>query len=215
MAKLIKLTDSSDKRTVYLNASAIITVSPMPNNDTLVWYSRGDTAKTMGVLESVDDIVNAVSDYKTIKISKESMERFKRDKDVVGAVNRVPCPINNGADKQSGEMLDWLFDEANYVENSTYGSCGDGSYTALGFIDNVPFKVHYKLGENTLRAFCLFNQLSIYTEETITETIKKRLTEVNVDADCYAHKDKCGKLVYVSAAFYYNEDWVKENITGE
>lgn len=56
---------------------------------------------------------------------------------------RVPCPINNGADLQSGEMLCNLFDEGQYTENRV-----DNKYIALGFVGGIPVRCEYRLGDN-------------------------------------------------------------------
>lgn len=83
---------------------------------------------------------------KTIHVSKESMERFKHDKDVVGATKRIPCPINNGADLNSDAMLDALFDDGQYVESEPQTN----HFEVVGFIDGAAIIADYWLRSNTL-----------------------------------------------------------------
>lgn len=60
----------------------------------------------------------------------------------------LDCPINNGADLNSDAMLDSLFDDGQYVEN-----LANGKYVALGFIDGVPARCQYELGDNFMFIF--------------------------------------------------------------
>ena len=75
----------------------------------------------------------------TIHISKESMDTFNHDKNVVDMTmqelyeRHLECPINNGADLNSDAMLENLFDDGQYVENRV-----NGKYVVLGFIDGIP-----------------------------------------------------------------------------
>ena len=90
----------------------------------------------------------------TIHISKESMDAFNHNKNVVDMTmeelyeRHLECPINNGSDLNSDAMLDCLFDDGQYVENRA-----NGKYVALGFIDGVPARCQYELGDNFMFIF--------------------------------------------------------------
>lgn len=109
---------------------------------------------------------------KTIKISKESLEQFSHDKNVVGITQEelVSCPINNGADLNSDFMLDCLFDDGLYTEEH---------FRALGFIRHYPFMVEYKLNDNFISLQCLA-YLNKEETDTLTEEIKYRLSDEQV-----------------------------------
>ena len=90
----------------------------------------------------------------TIHISKESMDTFNHDKNVVNMTikemyeRHLECPINYGADLNSDTMYDNLFDDGQYVENRV-----NGKYVTLGFIGGVPARCEYELGHNTMWIF--------------------------------------------------------------
>ncbi len=90
----------------------------------------------------------------TIQISRESVDKFNHDKNVVDMTieelleRHLECPINNGSDLNSDAMLDSLFDDGQYVENRA-----NGKYVALGFIDGVPARCQYELGDNFMFIF--------------------------------------------------------------
>ncbi len=90
----------------------------------------------------------------TIHISKESMDAFNHNKNVVHLSIKelyemnLECPINNGSDLNSDAMLDSLFDDGQYVENRA-----NGKYIALGFIGGVPARCQYELGNNFMQIF--------------------------------------------------------------
>lgn len=109
---------------------------------------------------------------KTIKISKESLEQFNHDKNVVGITQEdlVSCPINNGADLNSDCMLDCLFDDGQYTEEH---------FRALGFIRHYPFMVEYKLNGNFISLQCLV-YINKEETDTLTEEIKDRLSDEQV-----------------------------------
>lgn len=138
----------------------------------------------------------------TIKISKESMERFNHDKNVVGATNRVPCPINNGADLNSDAMLDNLFEFDDYVERQ-FGN----HFVALGFIEDVPFKVEYDLFDNRLLLSCCDYMKGKEKFNILKDEIKERLTDEQVEPDITFYSDVDGKQYFGICHFYYNEDY--------
>ena len=113
----------------------------------------------------------------TIHISKESMDAFNHDKNVVDMTfkelfeRHLECPINNGSDLNSDAMLDCLFDDGQYVENRV-----NGEYVALGFIDGVPARCEYELGSNFLyiSPMCASGEgrLSFFQEMPSTGSLK-------------------------------------------
>lgn len=137
-----------------------------------------------------------------IKISKESLERFKHDKDVVGARNRVPCPINNQADLHSDAMLMCLFDNAEYVENEFLND-----REAVGYVNGWAVVVKFTLGDNKLMLRPI-HPLSYGMVETYRKLLPERLTDEQVEPEIEANE----WLGEYDIRFYYNEEWVKENI---
>lgn len=141
----------------------------------------------------------------TIKISKESMERFNHDKNVVGATNRVPCPINNGADLNSDAMLDNLFEFDDYVERQ-FGN----HFVALGFIEDVPFKVEYDLFDNRLLLSCYDYVEGKRKFNILSEEIEKRLTDEQVKPDLVFYADVDGKEYFGICDFYYDDKYAEQ-----
>lgn len=137
---------------------------------------------------------------KTIHVSKESVERFKHDKDVVGATNRVPCPINNGADLNSDAMLDALFDDGQYVESEPQTN----HFEVVGFIDGAAIIADYWLRSNTL---------SLKTIHPVTDGLRKsyetllqtRLSDEQVEPVILAF-DNGEYEVY----FYYRPEYAEQ-----
>lgn len=91
----------------------------------------------------------------------------------------TPCPINNGADLQSGEMLGNLFDEGQYIENKVYGK-----YVALGFIGGLPARCEYELGANYLRVIALHKNCLL-----VDDILPERLADEQVFPKIYYLKD--------------------------
>lgn len=132
----------------------------------------------------------------SIKISKESMERFNHDKNVVGATNRVPCPINNGADMHNGEMLEILFDMGEYVESNIGGK----TYEALGFIDGAAVSVKYTMFTSEINIKTIHPSTSGLIE-SYRKLLPERLSDEQVEPMIVANEI----LGDYTVRFFYNE----------
>ena len=138
----------------------------------------------------------------TIHISKESMDTFNHDKNVVDMTikelyeRHLECPINNGSDLNSDAMFDDLFDYGQYVETRV-----NGKYVALGFIDGIPVRCEYNLGLNimTFRALLSKNECSY---SSLNVTLPERLSD-----DLYFSKiTYCGSGIWMAHFFYRSAD---------
>lgn len=118
----------------------------------------------------------------TIKISKESMEKFNHDKNVVGYENRMPCPINNGADMHADMLLEGLFDDGAYVKN---GYEREGYwFETLGFVNKLPVFCGYQFGENRLTVrFVETSTTAVVNAADFEEILRQRLTDEQVWPD--------------------------------
>lgn len=130
---------------------------------------------------------------KTIKISKESVNKFNHDKNVVDmsykelCENCPECPINNGADLNAQFMLESLFDSETYVKNKI-----GNSYIALGFINGIPVRCKYELGTNSLWVIAVLPKKECdYT--SLDEILPKRLSDDEVFA----------KVTYFNSGYWY------------
>lgn len=104
----------------------------------------------------------------------------------------LECPINNGADLNSDAMLDSLFDDGQYVE-----SCVNGKYVALGFIDGVPVRCEYKLGD----VFMTIHTLLIEEEcsyRSLFTTLPERLS----DEQYFSKMIYCRNGIWIADFFY-------------
>lgn len=137
---------------------------------------------------------------KTIKISKESMERFNHDKNVVGITQEelVSCPINNGADLNSDCMLDVLFDDGEYVEYEVETN----HFEVLGFIDGAAIIAEYWLRNNILKIKTIHPTTRGLIESYRT-LLKDRLTDEQVEPAIYANETIGEYVVH----FYYNKEY--------
>lgn len=138
---------------------------------------------------------------KTIKISKESLEQFNHDKNVVGTGNRVECPINNEADLHADMLLESIFDDGEYV-------CGP-KQESLGYINGVPFMAKYQLGYNVME---LHPTLPFALDD---EKVAELTAEINERAneDCEAEADVKQGLYYRwfltwKLTFFYRHEWM-------
>ena len=134
----------------------------------------------------------------TIHISKESMDAFNHDKNVVGMTIKemyekpLECPINNGSDLNSDAMFDDLFDDGQYVENRV-----NGKYVALGFINRIPARCEYELGSNSMWIFPILKK-----KECDYSSWENLLPDRLADEETFAIVGKyTGGLFYVN--FFY------------
>lgn len=138
---------------------------------------------------------------KIIKISKESLEQFNHDKNVVDAGNRVECPINNGADLHADMLLESIFDDGEYVSGP--------KQEALGYIKGMPFMAKYSLGSNIIE---LHPTLPFVLDDKkaakLTDEISERANE-----DCEVEADVKQSLSYGcfltwKLTFFYRHEWM-------
>ena len=138
----------------------------------------------------------------TIHISKESMDTFSHDKNVVDMTmqelykRHLECPINNGSDLNSDAMLDDLFDYGQYVENRV-----NGKYVVLGFIDGVPVRCEYNLGLNIMTFHALLSKKEC-SYSSLHNTLPERLSDEQV----FSKMTYCGSGVWIAHFFYYSAD---------
>lgn len=137
----------------------------------------------------------------TIHISKESMDAFNHDKNVVDMTmqelyeRHLECPINNGADLNSDAMLENLFDLGLYLENRV-----NGKYVALGFINRVPAGCEYELRSNSM---CIFPILK--KKESDYSSWENIIPDRLGDETIFAKVEKyAGGLYYVN--FFYRSE---------
>ena len=138
----------------------------------------------------------------TIHISKESMDTFNHDKNVVDMTmqelfeRHLECPINNGSDLNSDAMLDSLFDDGQYVENRAAGR-----YVALGFVDGIPVRCEYNLGLNCMTIHTLLSKKEC-SYSSLNVTLPERLSD-----NLYFSKiTYCGSGVWIAYFFYRSAD---------
>ena len=138
----------------------------------------------------------------TIHISKESMDAFNHDKNVVDMTikelyeRHLECPINNGPDLNSDAMFDNLFDDGQYVENRAAGR-----YITLGFVDGIPVRCEYNLGLNCMTIHTLLSKKEC-SYSSLNVTLPERLSD-----DLYFSKiTYCGSGVWMAHFFYRYAD---------
>lgn len=138
----------------------------------------------------------------TIHISKEDMDAFNHDKNVVDMTikelyeRHLECPINNGADLNSDAMLENLFDDGQYVENRV-----NGKYVVLGFIDGIPVRCEYNLGLNCMTIHTLLSKKE-FGYSSLHYTLPERLS----DEQCFSKMTYCGSGVWMAHFFYRSAD---------
>ena len=138
----------------------------------------------------------------TIHISKESMDAFNHDKNVVDMTfkelyeRHLKCPINNGSDLNTDAVFDDLFDDGQYVEN--YAA---GRYVALGFVDGIPVRCEYNLGLNCMTIHTLLSKKEC-GYSSLHYTLPERLS----DEQCFSKMTYCGSGVWVAHFFYRSAD---------
>ena len=138
----------------------------------------------------------------TIHISKESMDTFNHDKNVVDMTmqelfeRHLECPINNGSDLNSDAMLDSLFDDGQYVENRAAGR-----YVALGFVDGIPVRCEYTLGLNCMTIHTLLRK-----NECAYSPLHNTLPERLSDEQYFSKMTYCGSAVWMAHFFYRSAD---------
>ena len=121
----------------------------------------------------------------TIHISKESMDTFNHDKNVVDMTmqelyeRHLECPINNGAD-------------LNRV---------NGKYVVLGFIDGIPVRCEYNLGLNCMTIHTLLSKKE-FGYSSLHYTLPERLS----DEQCFSKMTYCGSGVWMAHFFYRSAD---------
>ena len=138
----------------------------------------------------------------TIHISKESMNEFNHNKNVVDMTmqelidRHLECPINNGSDLNTDAMFDDLFDYGQYVENRV-----NSKYIALGFIDGIPVRCEYYLGLNIMSFYTLLSKKEC-DYSSLNATLPERLSD-----DLYFSKViYCGSGLWMAHFFYRSAD---------
>lgn len=107
----------------------------------------------------------------------------------------LDCPINNGADLNSDAMLDSLFDDGQYVENRA-----NGKYVALGFIDGVPARCQYELGDNFMYIFPILKK-----RESDYGSWENIIPDRLGDETIFAKVFNCGCGIHFVHFFYRSE----------
>lgn len=107
----------------------------------------------------------------------------------------LDCPINNGADLNSDAMLDSLFDDGQYVENRA-----NGKYVALGFIDGVPARCQYELGDNFMYIFPILKK-----RESDYGSWENIIPDRLGDETIFAKVFNCGCGIHYVHFFYRSE----------
>ena len=137
----------------------------------------------------------------TIHISKESMDAFKHDKNVVDMTmqelyeRHLEYPIYNGS-YLFYAIFGSLFDDGQYVENRV-----NGKYIALGFVDGIPVRCEYNLGLNCMTIHTLLSKKEC-SYSSLNVTLPERLSD-----DLYFSKiTYCGSGVWMAHFFYRSAD---------
>lgn len=137
----------------------------------------------------------------TIKISKESMEKFAHDKNVVDVRNATPCPINNGADLKADSMFDCLFDDGQYAESEPQTN----HFEVLGFIDGAAIIADYWLKSSVLNIKTI-HPITRGQIESYRTLLKIRLTDEQVEPVIYANETMGEYTVF----FYYKPEYEEQ-----
>lgn len=157
---------------------------------------------------------------KTIHISKESMERFNHDKNVVGITQKelmedyegelVECPFNDQADLCSDAVFDNLFDNAEWREQHEYG-CFDATHYVVGFISEKPVVCFYWYNMNSMHIkydFCMGENEQKDFEELLTARVSddgQTFAKLKRVQNTKNHKEW-------ELNFYYTPEYAKENL---
>ena len=111
--------------------------------------------------------------------------------------NRIPCPINEGADLNSQFLMEELFDDMDYVERETKLH----HHVAMGFIDGVPVIVTWQFGKSNI----LIHTARPTTMDDVVsfrKTLPERLTDEQVEPEIFAN-EMAGEG---NVTFYYKDD---------
>ena len=137
----------------------------------------------------------------TIHISKESMDAFNHDKNVVDMTmqelyeSHLECPIYNGS-YLFYAIFGSMFDDGQYVENRV-----NGKYIALGFVDGIPVRCEYNLGLNCMTIHTLLSKKEC-SYSSLNVTLPERLSD-----DLYFSKiTYCGSGIWMAHFFYRSAD---------
>ena len=137
----------------------------------------------------------------TIQNSKESMDAFNHDKNVVDMTmqelyeRHLEYPIYNGS-YLFYAIFGSLFDDGQNVEN-----CVNGKYIALGFIDGIPVRCEYNLGLNCMTIHTLLSKKEC-GYSSLHYTLPERLS----DEQCFSKMTYCGSGVWMAHFFYRYAD---------
>lgn len=137
----------------------------------------------------------------TIHISKESMDTFNHDKNVVDMTmqelfdRHLECPIYNGS-YLFYAIFGSLFADGQYVENRV-----NGKYIALGFIDGIPVRCEYNLGLNSMTVHALLGKKEC-SYSSLHHTLPDRLS----DEQYFSKVTYCGSGIWIVHFFYRSAD---------
>ena len=111
--------------------------------------------------------------------------------------NRIPCPINEGADLNSQFLMEALFDDMDYVERETKLH----RHVAMGFIDGIPVIVTWHFGKSNI----LIHTARPTTMDDVVsfrKTLPERLTDEQVEPEIFAN-EMAGEW---NVTFYYKDN---------
>ena len=137
----------------------------------------------------------------TIHISKESMNEFNHNKNVVDMTmqelyeSHLECPIYNGS-YLFYAIFGSMFDDGQYVENRV-----NGKYIALGFVDGIPVRCEYNLGLNCMTIHTLLSKKEC-SYSSLHYTLPERLS----DEQYFSKMTYCGSGVWMAHFFYRSAD---------
>lgn len=140
----------------------------------------------------------------TIKISKESMEKFGYE-DVVDLPQMelrdlgLECPISSNAGLSPDIMLKKLFDSGRFVEGKVGDEC-----VALGFIDGIPARCSFLQGLNRVWVIALLPK-----RECNHNPWKKILPQRSADGQVFTQVLYWGDGWY-GISYYYRPEYVSE-----
>lgn len=111
--------------------------------------------------------------------------------------NRIPCPINEGADLNSQFLMEALFDDMDYVERETKLH----HHVSMGFIDGMPVIVTWQFGKSII----LIHTARPTTMDDVVsfrKTLPERLTDEQVEPEISAN-EMAGEW---NVTFYYKDN---------
>lgn len=114
---------------------------------------------------------------------------------------RIPCPINNGADLHADAMLENLFDDMVYVESAV-----NKTSIALGFIDGTPVKVEYWLGRNALSITAVYGMRRDW--KAFGGILENRLADEQVEPELIAFYAMYPQ--HWQVFFHYKEEYARD-----